>query len=88
MAGHDYARSLGEGISTRHMSTGNTVLYRYRGCRWLYGNGLGNCCFVDGHVEDRRSEQINKMIDHRRYWDPWQGIGGLYREDEQEYNRP
>ena len=88
IAGHDYAPALGEGVSTRHMSTANTVLYRYGGFYWYYGNGLGNCCFVDGHVEARRSQQINMMIDCRRYWDPSQGVGGLYREDEEEYNRP
>jgi prepilin-type N-terminal cleavage/methylation domain-containing protein/prepilin-type processing-associated H-X9-DG protein len=88
IAGNEWVHSLGEGVSTRHMSTGNTVLYRYGNFSWNYGNGWGNCCFVDGHVEQRRSEQINRMIDCRRYWDPWQGLGGLYHADEEEFDHP
>jgi prepilin-type N-terminal cleavage/methylation domain-containing protein/prepilin-type processing-associated H-X9-DG protein len=79
---YPFMASLGEGVSTRHFSTGNTVRYRYRRDVFWYPNGQGNICYVDGHVDDRRSEDVNDII-HRRYlWDYRQNIGGLYLENE------
>lgn len=74
--------SLGEGISTRHFAGGAKVRYEYRGDAFMYPDGLGNICFVDGHVEDRSSEAVNDIIRWRRLWDHKQGVGGLYEEDE------
>lgn len=79
---YPFIAKLGEGVSTRHFSTGNTVRCRYRQIYW-YPNGRGNICYVDGHVDDRRSEDVNDII-HRRYlWDHKQRVGGLYSPNEQ-----
>jgi prepilin-type N-terminal cleavage/methylation domain-containing protein/prepilin-type processing-associated H-X9-DG protein len=75
---YPFMASLGEGVSTRHFTTGNTARYRYRSDIFWYPSGRGNICYVDGHVDDRESEDVNDII-HRRYlWDHRQNIGGLY----------
>lgn len=80
---YPFIAKLGEGVSTRHFATGNTVRCRYRRVFW-YPNGLGNICYVDGHVDDRRSEDVNDII-HRRYlWDHRQRRGGLYSPNEED----
>ena len=79
---YPFMASLGEGVSTRHFATGNTVRYRYRGETFWYPNGQGNICYVDGHVGERRSEDVNDIV-HRRYlWDHKQRPGGLYSPNE------
>jgi len=79
---YPFMAHLGEGVSTRHFSTANTARYEYRRETFLYPNGQGNICYVDGHVDDRKSEDVNDIIKARWLWDYNQGIGGLFREDE------
>jgi len=79
---YPFISSLGEGIATRHMAKGNTAASEYEGDVFMYPDGWGNVCFVDGHVNKLKSKNINDMIECRRYWDPRQRRGGLYDEDE------
>jgi prepilin-type N-terminal cleavage/methylation domain-containing protein/prepilin-type processing-associated H-X9-DG protein len=74
--------SLGEGISTRHFATSNTVRYEYYGDEFYYPNGMGNICFVDGHVAERPSLEVNDIVRWRLLWDHKQRPGGLYRPTE------
>lgn len=83
IAGHD-GLALGEGVSTRHLATANNQPYTYRNIKFHYPNGYGSICFVDGHVEKRRSKQVNAIVKWRRLWDPQQNRGGLYRPTEPE----
>jgi prepilin-type N-terminal cleavage/methylation domain-containing protein len=83
IAGHD-GLALGEGVSARHMSTGNNHKYSYQGITFCYPDGFGSVCFVDGHTEKRRSNQINAIVKWRRLWDPEQKVGGLYQATERE----
>ncbi|MEW6251094.1 MAG: type II secretion system protein [Planctomycetota bacterium] len=81
MAGHS-GLSLGEGVSARHLATANSHKYTYGGISFYYPNGWGNAGFVDGHVEKRRSTQINAIVKWRRFWDPQQKRGGLHSPHE------
>jgi len=75
--------SLGEGVSTRHFATANTERYEYEGDEFFYPNGLGNICFVDGHVAERPSKKVNDIVRWRRLWDHKQQLGGLYSPTEE-----
>ena len=78
--------TLGEGVCTRHFSTSNSVRYKYHSVVFWYPNGLGNICYVDGHVDDRASENVNDIVHRRFLWDHKQRPGGLYSPDEE--NKP
>jgi prepilin-type N-terminal cleavage/methylation domain-containing protein/prepilin-type processing-associated H-X9-DG protein len=83
---YPFMATLGEGVSPRHFATGNTVRYKYHSVVFWYPNGHGNICYVDGHVDDRTSEDVNDIV-HRRYlWDHKQRPGGLYSPEEE--NQP
>ncbi len=81
---YTFIASLGEGISTRHFATANTERYAYQNDEFFYPNGMGNICFVDGHVEDRPSERVNNIVRWRCLWDHRQRPGGLYSPTEEE----
>jgi prepilin-type processing-associated H-X9-DG protein/prepilin-type N-terminal cleavage/methylation domain-containing protein len=68
----------GAGVDTRHGAKYDTptVMSTYGGDTAWYYDGRGNICWVDGHVAARPSEQINKVFEWRRLWDPEQGVGG------------
>jgi len=83
---YPFMATLGEGVSTRHFASGNTVRYHYHNGTFWYPNGQGNICYVDGHVDDRRSEEVNNIVRRRYLWDHKQRPGGLYSPDEE--NRP
>ena len=80
---YPFMASLGEGVATRHFATGNnTVRYQYRADIFWYPDGQGNICYVDGHVDDRRSEDVNDIVNCRYLWDHKQRVGGLYSANE------
>ncbi len=68
----------GAGVAPRHgaRSEAPTVPCRYNGATALYADGRGSTGWVDGHVDSRRSEEINDIVEWRRLWDPKQGVGG------------
>jgi len=66
----------GAGVEPRHGALGGRVPSRYRGDTAFYPDGRGNVAWVDGHVAPRMAGQINDTVEHRRFWDPKQGVGG------------
>jgi prepilin-type N-terminal cleavage/methylation domain-containing protein/prepilin-type processing-associated H-X9-DG protein len=81
-AGHYVSwRGLSEdrtGVDTRHAATQetSTVASKYKKGTSYYLDGRGNIAWVDGHVDTRRASEINFVVEHRRFWDPRQGVGG------------
>jgi len=80
---YPFMASLGEGVSPRHFATGRKVRYKYRADIFWYPDGLGNICYVDGHVDDRASADVNDIINRRYLWDHKQQRGGLYHPNEE-----
>ncbi len=66
----------GSGVDTRHGARAQRIPSRYNGKETLYGDGLGNVAWVDGHGSSHRAAQINQVVESRRFWDPAQGVGG------------
>lgn len=66
----------GSGVDTRHGARAQRIPSRYNGKEALYGDGLGNVAWVDGHGSSHRADEINQVVESRRFWDPAQGVGG------------
>ena len=66
----------GSGVDTRHGARAQRIPSRYNGKEALYGDGLGNVAWVDGHGSSHGAAQINQVVESRRFWDPAQGVGG------------
>lgn len=81
---HDWSSSLwwpwiaenGEGVSTRHGARGGGHKVTYKGKSTVYPDGRGNIIWCDGSGNARTSRNINDLAEHRRFWDPDQGVGG------------
>jgi prepilin-type N-terminal cleavage/methylation domain-containing protein/prepilin-type processing-associated H-X9-DG protein len=68
--------AAGEGVATRHGERGGFHKVTYKGESTKYPDGRGNIAWVDGSATARTSRNINDLAEHRRYWDPGQGVGG------------
>lgn len=70
----------GAGVDCRHGATDDepSVPTTYAGVTAYYLNGRGNIGWVDGHVNARRTDEINDVVRHRRLWDPEQRVGGYF----------